>query len=240
MPHFFCNEVTGENIIINGEDAKHISRALRMKTGERLYVATPNRMKYECEIETIVENSVSLKIISCCENINEPTVLLTLYQAIPKAEKMELIIQKVVELGIAKIVPVLSKRCVSRPDKKSMDKKIIRWQKIAEEAAKQSGRGIIPHVGALLTFDEAVSALSRHECPLIFYEGGGNTMADIVKSGIQDVGMLIGAEGGFEDGEVTLAAAHGINVMTLGKLILRCETAPIAASAIIMHITGQM
>jgi 16S rRNA (uracil1498-N3)-methyltransferase len=151
---------------------------------------------------------------------------------------MELIIQKAVEIGVTKIVPVVSSRCVSRPDKKSLSKKIIRWQKIAKQAAMQSGRGIIPKIGECLSFKDAVENAKGEK--VIFYELGGESVKTILKNTPEEISIFIGSEGGFSSEEVSLVTENGGKRATLGKRILRAETAPLVALTLIMYETNNM
>ncbi|MCR5652862.1 MAG: 16S rRNA (uracil(1498)-N(3))-methyltransferase [Ruminococcus sp.] len=239
MAWFFTDsEIGSENFIITGENAKHISRSLRMKTGEELTLVTPQREQLGCVISSISTDSVEVKITSrkCCEN--EPDVKITLYQALPKGDKMEYIIQKCVELGISRIVPVISARCISRPDSKSLAKKQLRWQKIAREAAQQSRRGIIPTVEPAVSFTQAAKECGENKLNIIFYELGGDSVKTLIKDKPESIGIFIGSEGGFEENEVELIKQNGGRAATLGKRILRAETAPLAALSVIMYETG--
>lgn len=237
MPKFFCEEKDDDCFYLTGEDAGHITRVLRMKPGDTIYAACPDGFDYTGEILSCDSGRVAARILSKAPNESEPSVSVTLYQALPKGDKLDWIVQKTVELGVTRIVPVLTKRCVSRPDARSVEKKIARWQKIAREAAKQSGRGQIPRVEPLLDFPQAVEALSGHELPLLCYEAGGRRLNELVPETARDIGLFIGSEGGFEEEEASRAEAAGIQLATLGKRILRCETAPIAAMAILMNLT---
>ncbi len=237
MSRFFCDNIADNKIYIEGEDAKHISLALRMKLGDKLEVSDLNGTDYLCEIESITSKTVELRIISKHKNETEPNVKLTLYQALPKGDKLEFIIQKAVELGVTTIVPVLTKRCVSRPDEKSMAKKLIRYNKIAKEAAKQCGRGVIPEVKPMMSFEKATDSLASHKTSVLFYEMGGERINSLIKKDDADIGIMIGSEGGFDESEVALTVAKGVKTATLGKRILRCETAPLSAVSIIMNIT---
>lgn len=242
MPRFFCtaDQIGEEQILIQGEDAQHISRVLRMKPGEAVTVSDGMGMDYDCKICEFSSDTVTLEIEKASPNESEPTVGITLYQAIPKGDKLELIVQKAVELGAVKIVPVLTKRCVSRPDQKAMKKKIERYRKIVKEAAKQCGRGRIPEVGEMLTFSQAVEALSGMEQGILFYEKGGVPLREMVSPAAKEIGILIGSEGGFEEEEVLQAKEKGVEIATLGRLILRCETAPMAALSVLMNLTGNI
>ncbi|MEE3428513.1 MAG: RsmE family RNA methyltransferase [Ruminococcus sp.] len=241
MPWFFTEtEVNSDKFNIDGETARHISKSLRMKNGEMLTLVTPNGIQNDCKISGISDGLVGVEILNSKPCENEPDANVTLYQALPKGDKMELIIQKCVELGIKKIVPVISARCVSRPDKKSLSKKLVRWQKIAKEAAQQSRRGIIPEVAEAVSFKQAVEDCKVNEKNIIFYELGGESLKKLIGNRPKSIGYFVGSEGGFEETEVELALKNGIESATLGKRILRAETAPIAALSIIMYELGEM
>ncbi len=239
MPHFFVDEeiVTSE-YFLGGENGKHIAKSLRMKAGESLTLCSPSGTVYESVIENISDNDVAVKILSQCKSEAEPGVKVTLYQALPKGDKMELIIQKAVEIGVTEIVPVISSRCISRPDKKSLSKKIPRWQKIAKQAAMQSGRGIVPMVRDCISFKEGI--LSGAGKKIIFYELGGEGLGDVLKEKPKEISVFIGSEGGFSTEEITFAQENGGVRATLGKRILRAETAPLVALTLIMYETGNM
>ena len=153
---------------------------------------------------------------------------------------MDSVVQKAVELGVTRIVPMLSERCVSRPDEKAVKKKIDRWQKISEEAAKQSGRGVIPQVSMPLSFRSAIQEAIETGKALFFYEGGGEHISSLVDSEIRELSLFIGPEGGFASSEVQFAKEQGVSVATLGPRILRTETAPIAALAAVMLATDNL
>ena len=237
MAWFFCDEeIGGGSFAVSGENAKHI-RVLRMRKGEALTFVTPSRMQCECVIEDITPDCIIVKPLEAFTCHNEPDVFVTLYQALPKGDKMDYIVQKCVELGVSRIIPVLSERCVSRPDEKSLSKKITRWRKIALQAAMQSRRGIIPTVGDCLSFQEAVAHSAKNEQNIFFYEMGGESVKTILTKNPKSLGMFIGSEGGFEEAEANLATGSGAKAATLGKRILRAETAPLAALSIIMYQT---
>lgn len=238
MPWFFTEEnIQSESYIITGENAVHIEKSLRMKKGEEITLCTPDKTQCECVIEQIIPGQVYVNIKEKFPCENEPDVEITLYQALPKGDKMDYIVQKCVELGVSKIVPMISARCVSRPDEKSLKKKIARWQKIALQAAMQSRRGIIPQVLNAKSFDNAVKE-SDEEKKIIFYECGGESVKDLLCEKVKNIGIFIGSEGGFEEKEVEAVLAKGGSKATLGKRILRAETAPLAAFSIIMYQTG--
>ena len=245
MPRFFSQDITETGGCITGEDAKHIAKVLRMKVGDELTVCDTKGRDYDCMIEEIGAGEVRLKVLSVAPSQSEPDVRVHLYQAMPKADKMETIIQKAVELGAASITPVMTRRCVSRPDAKSMDKKLVRYNRIALEAAKQCGRGVVPPVLPLLELPQALEQMQRTGCPILFYENATAPAKQVIakarESGKElEIAVLIGAEGGFDEDEVALAMERGCHILSLGKRILRCETAPLAALTILMYETGNM
>lgn len=240
MPRFFSEHCDEQKCYIFGSDALHISKSLRMKIGESLTVCDQKGTDYDCLIECIDSNEIALKVLSKKATLTEPNVQLTLYMALPKSDKMELIIQKCVELGITRIVPVITSRCISRPDEKTFQKKIERYRKIAYEAAKQSGRGIVPEICDKMDFKQAIEIASKDDTAIIFYENGGDDIGSFLKKAPKTISFFVGAEGGFDSSEVSLAIELGILPATLGPRILRCETAPISATSIIMYLTGNM
>lgn len=240
MPRFFLRHSPGQTVTITGADALHMGRSLRMAVGDPLTLCGPDGTEYQCIIDNMDAGSVTASVLSSAPSRAEPSVGLRLYQALPKGDKMELIIQKAVELGAEEITPVLTRRCVSRPDKSSMEKKLLRYQKISEEAAKQSGRGRIPRVSPLLSFEEAVKELSALPLSLLFYEKGGEPLSGLLSRPASCIGLMVGAEGGFDPEEVRLAAGAGLRTATLGPRILRCETAPLCALSVILYATGNL
>lgn len=239
MPHFFVDEeIISSQYVLEGEDARHITKSLRMSKGESLTLCSPSGTVHDSVITDIQGEMVSVDILSSEQSDAEPDVKVTLYQALPKGDKMELIIQKAVEIGVTEIVPVISSRCVSRPDKKSLAKKIPRWQKIAKQAAMQSGRGIIPTIRECISFKEAVTNADGDK--IIFYELGGESVKTLLQNKPTKISMFIGSEGGFSSDEVKLVEENGGRKATLGKRILRAETAPLVALTLIMSETGNM
>ena len=242
MPKFFVepSKVDGTSIIIDTEDVGHITRVLRMSEGEKITVCDSCGVDYEAEISEISKNSIICKILSSQKSDTEPAVKVTLYQALPKASKMEYIIQKTTELGVSSVVPVIMSRCVSKiNDKKDGMKKAERWRKIAESAAKQSGRGIIPFVEEPITFDEAVKRLCNTELAFAPYECEEiNTVKSVLREKpFKEAAFIIGPEGGFDPAEADKLKNAGIKTVTLGKRILRTETAGEAVVAMIMYET---
>lgn len=241
MAWFFTDDIlSGDKYIIEGENAKHIEKSLRMKCGEELTLCSPDGMQHNCVIENIAPSLVTVKIVESKLCKQEPDVSVTLFQALPKGDKMDYIIQKSVELGVSEIVPFISARCISRPDEKSLEKKTQRWQKIAKSAAEQSRRGIIPKVHKAVDFNTAAEMGSKSDCGIIFYECGGKRVSEIIKNNSKSIAVFIGSEGGFEEKEVEKIISTGGSAATLGKRILRAETAPLAAVSIIMYETGNM
>lgn len=240
MPRFFVNTVEGDYAVVTGEDARHIAKSLRMKVGEPVILCDGRGTDYHCALTSIREDQVELSVLSSEPSRGEPALEAVLYQAVPKSDKMELIVQKAVELGVSKIVPVLTERCISRPDFKAAQKKRERYQKIALEAAKQCGRGKIPQVEDMLPFSKAVELAVNHGQTILFYERGGAKLADLVSPQTRQISFFVGSEGGFSQEEAQFAEQKGVLLATLGSRILRCETAPLCALSILMHIVGEL
>lgn len=225
--------------IVEGGDAGHIALSLRMKPGEKVVLCCGG-MDNICELKEISPERVVCSVIESKPSDCEPNIRLTLFQAVPKGEKSEIIVQKSVELGVYEIFFVLTERCISRPDEKSFEKKLRRYNRIALEAAKQCGRGIVPKVYGLLTLSQAAERLHRLDSAVWCSERGGEPFSALGLRPGSSIGLLIGSEGGFSDQEAETLGNEGFIPVTMGKRILRCETAPLAASAIIMNITGNM
>ena len=240
MYHFYVEpDAVSENTArITGSDVNHIKNVLRMRVGEEIMILDGNGMEYRCEIEAI-SDEILARILEAKKTEAELSVRLLLFQGLPKKDKMELIIQKAVELGVSEIIPVLTKRTVVKlEDKKKEQKKLERWQAIAEAAAKQSGRGIIPKVCEAVKFSEAVKQAEALEEALIPYElaEGMDEARERIRGlhGKKTIGIFIGPEGGFEEDEIALAVKSGIHPITLGKRILRTETAGLCILSVIM------
>lgn len=243
MPRFFITEENFENgkIVVRGEDANHISHSLRMKISEKLTLCDLHNLEYECEIEAIDSQKVTLKVLSEKMSEAEPTVDVHLFQALPKGDKAELIIQKCVELGVKKITFFLSSRCISRPDMKSFEKKLERYNKISQSAAKQCSRAYVPEIAGLISFEQAAEKALEYENSFLCYECEPHLpLGDIIKSESKSFAVIIGSEGGFERAEAEYAFEKGIALASLGKRILRTETAPICVLSAIMFSTGNM
>lgn len=240
MYHFYVEPeaVSADKARIIGGDVNHIKNVLRMHPGEEIMILDGSGMEYRCEIETI-SDEVLARVLEAKKTEAELSVRLLLFQGLPKKDKMELIIQKAVELGVSEIIPVLTKRTVVKlEDKKKEQKKLERWQAIAEAAAKQSGRGIIPKVCEAVKFTEAVKQAGELDEALIPYElaEGMDEARERIRGlhGKRTIGIFIGPEGGFEEEEIELAAKAGIHPITLGKRILRTETAGLCILSVIM------
>ncbi len=235
-PHQIDEEA--HQIHITGSDVNHISNVLRMKTGEELWISDGSKYEYRCTIESFEPDEVLLHIVYSQEPEYELPCRIYLFQGLPKADKMELIIQKAVELGAYEIIPVETKRCVVKLDGRKSAKKTARWQQISESAAKQSKRMLIPNVHEVLTFREALKYAESMDVRLVPYElARGMQETKEILAGIepgQSVGIFIGPEGGFEEKEIETAIEGGAKPITLGRRILRTETAGLAILSVLM------
>lgn len=238
MPRFFVEDIQGDVAVIAGDDAAHIAKSLRMRVGEPLTVCDGAGFDYACEITAMAPGEVQLRVVNKTPSVSEPSVKVTLYQGLPKSDKLEWIIQKAVEMGVTEIVPVETARSIAKIDK-NHDRKQQRWQRIATEAAGQSGRGMRPTVSAPLTFAAAAKRMAN-ERTIVFYEGGGKPVSTLIDRSTTEVSIVVGPEGGFAPEEVALLCQNGAETATLGPRILRCETAPIAALGLIMGFSGNM
>ncbi len=238
MPRFF-KEFFEDAPFIDGDDARHILKSLRMKTGETLTVCDTKGVDFHCTITGCSNDRVELQILEKVKNNTEPSIFVTLYLCLTKGDKMDTAVRQAVEMGVSKIVPVLSTNCVSRPDDKSLIKKQERWQKIADEAAGQSGRGILPEVSQCISLKKTAEFIKNDDLSLFFYEIGG-TPLEKLNNNIKTVSVIIGPEGGFSKKEAEMLESNGARVTTLGPRILRAETAPVAAVAAVMLQSGNM
>jgi len=239
MPRFFTTQIQGVTAVISGSDAAHIIGPLRMRPGDPLTVCDLSGWDYLCVITSATSEQVVLRVYERTPCRSEPDVFVRLYQALPKGDKLESITQKATELGVSEIIPVLTSRCVSRPDAKSMEKKRVRLEKIALEAAKQSGRGKVPKIGELLTFKEAVEHMKSAELSLLCYENADAPLSGLLTGKPKTISVLIGSEGGFSPEEAQFAASGDIHTVSLGKRILRCETAPVAVLSAVFFAMGE-
>lgn len=242
MYRFFVepDQVGEKEIRILGGDVNHIKNVLRMKPGEEILISSQENLEYTCYIDKLEDEQVTAHIMYVQEAVYELPSKLYLFQGLPKGDKMELIIQKAVELGVHQIIPVASKRVVVKLDKKKEEKKIARWQAIAQSAAKQSKRMYVPKVGEVLSFSQALAFARTLDVVLLPYELAkdmDNTRKIIgqIKRG-QSVGVFIGPEGGFEEAEAEAAVKEAnARVITLGKRILRTETAGLTVLSVLMY-----
>ena len=242
MVRFFVlsQELEGETLSLTGENAQH-AKVLRLKAGEEVLACDGAGREALCRITDITDGAWLLSVKEFRDSGSEAAVQVSVYMAFPKADKLEHVIQKATELGAYEIVAFPSSRCVSRPDEKSLKKKLERWQKIAASAAEQSGRGRIPAVRVLGSYKAALEEAAKADKALLFYE---NEQAVTLKmaltaSAYQTVSLLTGPEGGLEEREVQQARDAGLQVCTLGKRILRCETAPLCALSAVMYDAGE-
>ena len=248
MPRFFVeNEnILGDRIVIGGEDAKHISLSLRARVGERITACDGLGTDYECEIADITKNEVTLSVLEQKKSDAEPSIEVTLYQALVKSDKFDFIVQKCTELGVSRIVPVVTDRCISKPDEASLSKKLVRWNKIAKEAAMQSGRGRIPSVEEAVSFDGALEGLKKADCGFLCYEANPHVPVNEIYdkcaggSGVKTAAFLVGPEGGISDREAAKTSESGIFLASLGPRILRTETAPLCVMSSLMLLSGNM
>ena len=241
MQRFFVtpDQVGEDKIRIQGSDVNHMKNVLRMRPGEEVMVSDGNNRQYRCRVEDYPDGEAVLAILEAGLVDTELPSRIYLFQGLPKQEKMELIVQKAVELGVCQVIPVQTRRCVVKLDAKKAAKKVQRWQQITESAAKQAGRGYIPAVSEVMTFQEALAFSETLDIRLIPYEladgmEGTRKILDGIRPG-QSVGIFIGPEGGFEKEEVGRAVEAGAMPITLGKRILRTETAGIAVLSILMY-----
>ena len=242
MYQFFVepSQIQGNRIVITGSDVNHIKNVLRMKAGDEIAVSNGmDGKEYRCGIEAFTEDEIVCGLRFIKEDGVELPSKIYLFQGLPKADKMELIIQKAVELGAFEVIPVAAKRCVVRLDEKKAASKISRWQGIAEAAAKQSKRAVIPKVHPVLSMKEAVAYAQNMDVKLIPYElaeGMQHTkqMIEAVKPE-QSIAVFIGPEGGFEESEIQMAREAGIEPVTLGRRILRTETAGFTVISWLMY-----
>lgn len=242
MYQFFVepHQISDKTVRIEGQDVNHIKNVLRMKIGEELSVSNGmDGKEYRCGIVAMDEECITCELRFIKEDGVELPSEVYLFQGLPKADKMELIIQKAVELGVYAVVPVSTKRCVVKLDDKKAKQKIARWQGIAEAAAKQSKRRIVPEVKDVMSFKEALKFVKDFEVKLIPYElaeemGKTKEIICALRPG-QKIAIFIGPEGGFEEAEVEAAMENGVEPITLGKRILRTETAGFTVLSWIMY-----
>lgn len=236
MPRFFVNKdrICDGYVTLEGTDAHHVARSLRMAAGEHITVCDPDGVEYDCELTDFEgDSAVRAKILSFERSLAEPPFRVTLYQALPKGDKLDSIIQKAVECGACRVVPFESAHCVVRVKAEAEEKKTERRARIALEAAKQCGRGMIPSVGRTVSFEEMLREAADADLALFCYEDErGQTLRDVLDrfadtraTGMPSVSVVVGSEGGFSHEEALAARAAGLLLVGLGKRILRTETA---------------
>ena len=241
MPRFFVEQPPQDGVLtLEGESAHHAARVLRLRPGEAVTLCDGRGMDFDCIVESVDRQTVVCRVQNSHPALTEPAQRITLFMALPKGDKMEWIVQKAVELGASEIVPYLSKNCVSRPDR--TESKVERWRRIAVEAAKQCGRGVLPFVQPVIPFAQAAARAAQDETALFLYENERQTsLRQALAGGLGDtVSLLVGPEGGFAPEEAEAARRAGLKSVSLGTRILRCETAPIAALAAILYAGGNM
>lgn len=242
MTRFFVapEEMQGEHIMLTGENAAH-AKVLRLRDGETVLICDGEGSECICTVEGMAPGEFCLRVTQRQPSSSEPAVMASVYMAFPKSDKLEHVIQKATELGVYEIVAFPSQRCVSKPDGKSIAKKLARWQKIAASAAEQSGRGRIPQVRILGSYREALQQAALADLSILFYE---NERATTLRMALEEkpwrtVSLLSGPEGGLEATEVEQAKDAGLRICTLGSRILRCETAPLCALSAVMYASGE-
>ncbi len=242
MTRFFvtADEVSSDFLVLTGSNAAH-AKVLRLKCGEKVAVCDGNGNECICTISDISNDQVCLVVNKRQQSFAEARVRVSVYMAFAKGDKLEHVIQKATELGASEIIAFPSARCVSRPDDKSLNKKLERWKKIAESAAEQSGRGCVPEVLVMPSYKETLKRAAEADIPILFYE---NERATTLKMTLQSkeyasVSLLTGPEGGLEPREVEEAMEAGLHICTLGTRILRCETAPLCALSAVMYDAGE-
>lgn len=242
MTRFFVapEEMENNTVYLTGANFAH-ARVLRLKAGEQVLVFDGQGSQCLCAVSDIQPDRALLTVLERGEATTEAAVKVKVYMAFPKADKLEHVIQKATELGAHEIVAFPSSRCVSKPDEKSLQKKLERWQKIAASAAEQSGRSRIPTVTVLKSYAQALEQAAQADMPILFYE---NEHATTLRMALDSkpwktVSLLTGPEGGLEEKEVEQASAAGLHICTLGSRILRCETAPLCALSAVMYAAGE-
>lgn len=242
MARFFVTpeEFSGDFLVLTGENAAH-GKVLRLRSGEEIIICDGCGNERVCTVSDVSDGQISLVAKAVEHSITEPAVQVSVYMAFSKGDKFEHVIQKSTELGAYEIIAFPSARCVSKPDEKSLKKKLERWQKIAASAAEQSGRGRVPEVLVMGSYQEALSRAVSSDLAILFYE---NERSTTLKMALQNtpyhsVSLLTGPEGGLESREVGEAVSAGLQVCTLGTRILRCETAPLCALSAVMYDSGE-
>ncbi len=240
MSRFFAGKPENGLFKLTGGDAHHASRVLRLRIGDSVVICDGEGTDYECTVENSDSREFVCRVRETRASAGETKQRITLFMALPKGDKMDFIVQKAVELGVGRIVPYISRNCVSRPDNPL--KKTERWGKIAAEAAGQCGRGRIPVVNGVVTVREAFEMAALNETALFFYENESRVgLKSVLSAGIgSTVSLVIGSEGGFDPSEAAAAKEAGLVSVSLGPRVLRCETAPIVALSAVLYEGGNM
>ncbi len=243
LPRFFVSEelTAGQSMVLSGAQAAH-AKVLRLSPGDPVTLCDGRGMDAQCTVACISQQELELDILSVIPSVSEPKLQCSIYMGFPKADKFEHVVQKATELGACELVVFPCSRSVSRPDAKSLAKKLERWQKIAASAAEQSGRGRIPQVLALDSFDTAVARASKAEFAALFYE---NEHTRSLRNAVEakrfsTAALMTGPEGGLTEEEVRKAHEAGMDVCSLGPRILRCETAPLCALSAVLYAADEL
>ena len=241
MPRFFKEDFEN-NPFLEGADANHIARSLRMRVGEALTVSDSRGTDFNCVISGINPDRVELQVKEIKPSESEPDISVTLCTCLLKGDKFESVIRHSVELGVTEILPLLSTNCVSRPDAKSLKSKGERWQKIANEAAGQCGRGRLPAVLNTIELTDFAKTIADYDLVLFFYEVGGEPLGETMweNDTAKKIAIITGPEGGFTAKEAELLSNAGAKTISLGKRILRAESAPLAALTGVMLLTDNL
>lgn len=245
MHKFFINKenILGNKLHITGDDVNHIYKVLRLNNGDIIVASNGEGREYASKIMEITKQAVVCEIIEEFDNLSEPPIKITLFQGLPKAQKMEFIIQKGVEIGVCRIQPVITQRVIVKTEGKDISNKLERWRRISEEASKQSNRGVIPEIIEPISFDLAIEKIKNFDLAIIPYEkekGNGLKRVLLENLNAKDIGVFIGPEGGFDESEIDKCIANSVIPVTLGPRILRTETAGIAVSSMILYELGDM
>lgn len=242
MPKFFVDpeEIGDASIRLTGDQAAHIAKTLRMRPGDLLTVCDGANIDRVCRIVSLSAREVEAEILSAETCASEPSLELTLFLSLPKSDKLELVVQKAVELGAARICVFRSAYSIPDPDRQSFEKRLQRLGRIAREAAGQSLRGRIPAIEGLFGYDEMLERASRCDAALFFYERGGRDLKTLLRDDVRTAAVVIGPEGGFSEEEHRRAGEAGLMTATLGPRILRCETAAICAVAAVLFQAGEL
>lgn len=246
MPRFFKEDIAQEPAL-TGPDAAHAAKSLRVRVGEPLVVCDTHGLDYHCTVTAVTPQRVELRIVQKMPTVSEPDIAVTLCPCLMKGDKLETVIRHGVELGVTEFLPLCAENCVSRPSEKALSSKLARWNKLAAEAAGQSGRGILPRVNPAVTLLQfAVQQCQSFDLTLFFYEAGGEPLGQLLwehsshERPLKTVAVITGPEGGFTPKEAELLAQSGAKTVTLGKRILRAETAPLAAVTGLMLLTDNL